>query len=295
MLVEQEVVAVAKGKQAEWIGGLKRFPWLPAIILSGLFFIAIFAPLLTPYDPYAPALSVRLLPPAWVEGGSLKYLLGTDYLGRDMLTRIFFGARISLIVAFSVVGIGGTIGLTLGIISGYMGGVVDTVIMRLVDSLMAIPMILLALVMAVALGPSLRTVIIALSALMWTRFSRIMRGDTLALKNRDYVLQAKVSGCSNWRIMRVHILPNVFSTFIVLVSLQVGTIIIAEASLSFLGAGVPPPTPAWGQMIAEGRSFIATHWWLSLIPGVFLALTVLSFNLFGDWLRDKLDPKLRQL
>ncbi len=224
-----------------------------------------------------------------------QYFLGTDTLGRDLLTRIYYGARVTMSVAVLVMAISGGIGLILGIMAGYMGGWVDTVISRTVDSFLALPSILLALVFAVTLGPSMSTVIIALTAVTWARFTRIIRGEALALKSRDFILQARVAGCSTTRILLVHILPNVFNVFMILITLNVGQVILVEASLSFLGAGIPPPTPSWGQMISEGRGYITSAYWIALFPGIALSLTVLAFQLFGDWLRDRLDPKLRQL
>ncbi len=272
-----------------------RLPWIPIIIMTAILFVTIFAPLLTPYDPTSVDLSNRLLPPVWQEGGSPAHILGTDTLGRDLLTRIFYGGRVSLQVALYVLALGGGIGLALAILAGYLKGIVGMVIMRTVDSLMAMPTLLISLVFAISLGPSMKTVVLAIAVTIWSRFTRVLQGEVLAVSKRDYVLQARVAGCSELRIMIVHILPNVLNTFMILLSLQVGATIITAASLSFLGAGVPPPTPSWGQMIAEGREYISNAWWLSLLPGLALALTVFAFNQLGDWLRDALDPKLRQL
>ncbi len=274
---------------------MRRVPWVWAIILGVILFAAIFAPMLSRYQPEEIHLDARLLPPAWDQAGSSKYLLGTDTVGRDMLTRILYGARVSLLVAFLVLLIGGITGLVLGVIAGYKGRIAGTVIMRLVDSFMAIPPILIAIVFAMTMQPGIRTVIIAISVVLWARFARIMRGEVLAISNSAYILQAKVAGASGSRIMLSHLLPNVFNTFVILLSLNVGWVILIEASMSFLGAGVPPPTPAWGQMVSEGRGYIATAWWISFFPGMSLALTVLAMNMFGDWLRDRLDPKLRQI
>ena len=295
MAHEASVIAVPRKKSSvPWLD-IKNMPWIPITILTTLLIITIFAPLLTPHSPDEIALPNRLLPPVWQEGGSPDHLLGTDTLGRDLLTRIYFGARVSLLVAALVLTFGGLTGLALGILSGYVRGVIGAVIMRLVDSLMAIPSILIALVFAMTLGPSMRTVIIAVSVVLWARFARVMRGEVLAVSTRDYILQAKVAGCSEGRIMLIHVLPNVFNTFMILLSLNVGWVILIEASLSFLGAGIPPPTPSWGQMVSEGRGYITSAWWITFFPGLALAITVLAFQLFGDWLRDKLDPKLRQL
>ena len=235
------------------------------------------------------------------DGGSTKYLLGTDGLGRDILTRTIYGARISLILAAITLGIGGTLGVVLGLLAGWYGSLVDELIMRLVDIELALPLILVALVVVVALGQRLTllgipwTLVGILAVWIWPRFARMVRGEVLRLKTMDYVALAQVAGASTWRIMFVHLLPGTANTVIVVATLQVGVVILAEASLSFLGAGVPDPTPAWGSMVADGRDKLAVAWWISTIPGLAILLTVMSMNLFGDWLRDTLDPRLRQL
>ncbi|MGE0226379.1 MAG: ABC transporter permease [Acetobacteraceae bacterium] len=274
---------------------MRRAPWIPIIIISVMICMALFAPLLAPYSPIDQTLKDKLMPPFWMEGGSTQYLLGTDAFGRDMLSRLIYGARVSLLVALLALTVGGGVGLTVGIIAGYFGGVLESVLMRLVDAAFTFPAILFALLLAVTMGQGLGTLVIAISLLLWASFARVMRGEVLALKQRDFIALAKVRGCSSLRIMVTHILPNVLNTFMVLVTLNIGVVIVAEASLSFLGAGVPPPTPTWGLMISEGRGRIATAWWVSLIPGIAITLLVLSVNLFGDWLRDRLDPRLRQL
>lgn len=275
--------------------GTRQLPWTPLAIIAAMVFVALFAPFLTPHSPFEQSLPDKLKPPFWEEGGSLKYPLGTDVFGRDVLTRLFYGARVSLIVTALALLVGGGVGLFLGIVSGYVGGRLDMLIMRVVDAAFAFPTILLALLLAVTMGQGLRTLVIAVSLLLWARFARVVRGEVLAVKERDFIALAKVHGCSPARIMATHLVPNVLNTFMVLLTLHVGVVIVAEASLSFLGAGVPPPTPSWGLMVAEGRGKIASAWWISLIPGIAITLVVLSFNLFGDWLRDRLDPKLRQL
>ncbi len=274
---------------------LSKFPWVPALIIAAVIFVSVFADMLTPHSPYEPSLPERLLPPAWDAHGSWKFVLGTDSLGRDILTRILFGARVTLLVALLAVMAGGGVGLLIGITAGYLGGMVDNFLMRAVDVTLAFPSILFALLLAVTMGPGISTVVIAVGLVLWARFARIIRGEVLALKESDFIAQAKIDGCSPARIMLRHILPNVLNTFMVLISLNTGFVIILEATLSFLGAGIPPPTPSWGQMTAEGREFIATAWWLSILPGLAISALVLSFNLFGDWLRDALDPKMRQL
>jgi len=274
---------------------MRRAPWIPIVIITVMLVMALFAPLLAPHSPIDQALRDKLLPPVWLDGGTTKYLLGTDAFGRDILSRLIYGARVSLIVAVLALTVGGGIGLLIGIVAGYIGGVVDNVLMRLVDAAFTFPAILFALLLAVTMGQGLGTLVAAISLLLWASFARVIRGEVLALKQRDFVALAKVRGCSSLRIMLTHVLPNVLNTFMVLVTLNIGVVIIAEASLSFLGAGVPPPTPTWGLMISEGRGRIADAWWVSLIPGLAITLLVLSVNLFGDWLRDRLDPRLRQL
>lgn len=272
-----------------------RVPWIPIVIISVIVIMALFAPVLAPYSPIDQTLKDKLLPPAWMMGGNEKYFLGTDHFGRDLLSRLIHGARVSLIVALLALTVGGGVGLLIGIVSGYVGGRVDAVLMRLVDAAFTFPAILFALLLAVTMGQGLGTLVAAISLLLWASFARVIRGEVLSLRQRDFVALARVRGCSSIRIMLTHILPNVLNTFMVLVTLNIGVVIIAEASLSFLGAGIPPPTPTWGLMISEGRGRIAEAWWVALIPGIAITLLVLSVNLFGDWLRDRLDPRLRQL
>ena len=274
---------------------LARLPWPAFIIIVVLILVALFAPLLAPHSPTEQSLPDKLLPPAWQQGGSTQHLLGTDLLGRDVLSRLIHGARVSLTVALAALLAGGGVGLVLGIVSGYVGGRVDSLIMRIVDATLTFPTILIALLLTVSLGQGLRTIVIAVTLIIWARFARVVRGEVLAVKARDFVDLARVHGCSHVRIMAVHIVPNVMNTFMVLLTLHIGFVIIVEASLSFLGAGIAPPTPSWGQMVADGRSHIAGAWWLSVVPGAAIMLVVLAFNLFGDWLRDWLDPRLRQV
>ena len=265
---------------------MTRLPWLSIAIILSLVFMAVFAPVISPHDPIDQSLFKKLLPPVWEERGTWEHILGTDKFGRDVMSRLFYGARISLVVTLFALTVGGGIGLLIGIVSGFVGGWVDSVLMRLVDAAIAFPGILFALLFAVTMGQGLSTLIIAISILLWAGFARVIRGEVLALKERDFVALARTHGCSQARIMVVHILPNVLNTFMVLATLNIGVVIVAEASLSFLGAGIPPPTPSWGLMVAEGRGKITSAWWLSLIPGIAITLVVLAFNLFGDWLRD---------
>ena len=275
---------------------VKRYPLFALAILLFLLVIpAIFAPWIAPHDPFQGSLSHRLTPPIWQEGGSGEYLLGTDKLGRDMLSRIIYGARISLTVSLIAIFVGGIIGTVLGLISGYFGGRTDSVIMRLVDISLALPTILLALVLVAAVGPSFGTVITVLIVLLWARYARLVRGETLALKELDFIARARVAGASPTRIMVKYLFPNVVNSLVVLATLQVGYVILLESSLSFLGAGLPRAEPAWGVMISDGRELIVTAWWVSMFPGIAIMLTVLALNLLGDWLRDHLDPKLRNL
>ena len=229
-------------------------------------------------------------------GGSSKFLLGTDHLGRDVLSRVIYGARISLLVSIITLLVGGSIGITMGLVAGYYGGFIDEFLMRLVDIKLAIPLILIALVLVITLGQSLWIIVTVLCLFIWPRFARQVRGEVLQLKHMDYVSLAKVSGASTARILFIHIFPGTINTLIVVSTLQVGIVILLESTLSFLGAGVPPPTPAWGSMVADGLDKLAGGvWWISTFPGVAIMLTVMSLNWFGDWLRDTLDPRLRQL
>ena len=288
------------------LGAVRRYPLIPiTIMLVVLVLPAIFANWVAPHNPRIGSLSNRLVPPAWVDAqgegifatpaGSWTHPLGTDKQGRDILTRIIYGARVSLMVAVISISLAGITGTILGLMAGYFGGNVDHLIMRLVDIALSIPAILLALVLAVALGPSFQTVIIVIVSIFWSRYARLVRGETLSLKHQDFVARARVAGASNTRIIARHIFPNLVNTIIVLATLEVGQVILLEATLSFLGAGLPRPTPAWGLMVASGRELIVTAWWVAAFPGLAIVLAVLSMNLFGDWLRDRLDPKLRNL
>ena len=272
------------------------FPIVPSAIFLAIALVAIFANVLAPHNPEVGSLVARFKPPFWQAGGSTKYLLGTDQLGRDVLSRLIFGARVSMVVGFTAVIFAGVIGTALGILSGYLGGWVDQVIMRLTDTWLALPALTFAIFLAAIVGPSMWNIVIILGITYWTRYARVIRGEVLSLKEREFVRLAIVAGCSKWTIMWRHILPNVINSAIVLGSLMLGVVIITEATLSFLGVGVPPPQPAWGLMLSDGKQgLMVGRWWLTIFPGCCIMLMVLSANLLGDWLRVKLDPQLRQL
>ncbi len=273
-----------------------NFPVFPTLILVALAFLAVFADVIAPGDPEIGVLGERFRPPAWQTGGSERHLLGTDHLGRDVLSRLIFGARVSMVVGLTAVLVAGAVGTALGILSGFLGGWVDQVIMRVTDTWLALPALTFAIFLAAVVGPSEMNIVIILGAVYWTRYARVIRGEVLSLRERDFVRLAIVAGCSKWTIMRRHILPNVLNSTIVLGTLMLGVVIVTEAALSFLGVGVPPPKPAWGLMLADGKKgLMAGYWWLTVLPGSCIMLMVLSANLLGDWLRVKLDPQLRQL
>jgi peptide/nickel transport system permease protein len=262
------------------------------IIVTTALATAILAARLAPHDPLTQDISQRLMPPFWLSG-SMENLLGTDLLGRDILSRIIFGSRISLFVGASSVLVAGTVGVLLGLVAGYYRGRLDAIIMRVVDTQLAIPFLVLAVAVVAVLGASLRNIIVVLGVTGWVSYGRIVRGEVLSIREKEYVDAARLVGCRDHRIMFLHILPNVSASIIVVATLQVAQMIIAEASLSFLGLGVRPPTPTWGGMVADGRNYLADAWWVSAFPGVAILLTVLGINLLSDWLRDYLDPTLK--
>jgi peptide/nickel transport system permease protein len=278
-----------------WWAMLEHVPLFPSLVLVVLVFTAVFAASLAPHSPTEGNIMRKLVPPIWMERGTWDHPLGTDRFGRDMLSRIIYGSQISLVVSILVIGVAGTIGTLVGLIAGYRGGWTDAVLMRLTDIGLSLPTILIAVVLVAVSEPSFGNVILVISLLLWPRFARQIRGETLAIKEQDFVALAVVAGRSSAWIISRHIFPNVVPTLLVICTLQVGYVILLEGSLSFLGVGVPPPNPAWGLMIADGRGFLATAWWITLFPGLAMLLTVLAVNLLGDWLRDRLDPKLRQV
>jgi peptide/nickel transport system permease protein len=273
---------------------LGRLPWFSLAVLALLVICAVFAPLLTPYSPTEGELGDRLDPPMWQERGSPAHPLGTDRQGRDILARIIYGTRVSLSVSLLAIFVSGTIGVAIGLIAGYCGGWVDAVLMRLTDVALSLPAILIALVLAVVVGASFTNVIVVIGLVLWPRYARQVRGEARSLMHQEFVALARIAGCSPWRIMLVHLLPNLVPTLLVLATLQVGDVIIFESTLSFLGVGLPPPLPAWGLMVADGRTLITSAWWVSVLPGLAIMITVLAMNLLGDWVRDRLDPRLRQ-
>jgi peptide/nickel transport system permease protein len=276
---------------------LRGAPVVPTVILLGLVVTALAAPLLAPYDPTVPVPGAKIFqPPFWMEGGSTNALLGTDFQGRDELSRLIFGARVSLLVGVTGTLVAGGIGLLLGIIAGYLGGWADQTVMRLTDAWLALPFLMFAIFLAALLGAGVWNIVIVFGLVYWTRYARVLRGEVLSLREREFVRLAQVAGVSAPRIVMRHIVPNVMNTWMVLASLTVGVVIVTEASLSFLGVGVPPPTPAWGLMLAEARSTLMVgYWWLTVLPGLCISAVVLSANLFGDWLRVRLDPQRRDL
>jgi peptide/nickel transport system permease protein len=269
--------------------------WIPATIMVIMVILAVFAPWIAPHDPTLGKITDRYSPPAFMEGGKSDYWLGTDQLGRDILSRLIYGARVSLSVSFLAILITASIGTVLGITAGYGGGRIDAFIMRTVDVALSFPALLLAMLLAVAIGPGFWTVVFALSVLGWAGYARMIRGEALRIAQSDFVAQARVNGASGWRIMLRHIFPNIVNSLIVLMTLQVGMMILAEAALSYLGLGISVPTPSWGSMVSDGRANLDNAWWISAFPGIAIGLVVMSGNFLGDWIRDKLDPKLRRL
>ena len=281
----------------DWRRLLAGLPLLPMSILVPFVLIAVFANWIAPYDPTEPIPGAKIFePPFWMPGGTAHALLGTDFQARDVLSRLLFGARVSLIVGVTGTLVAGTIGTAFGILAGYLGGWVDQIIMRVTDAWLALPAIVFAIFLATMVGPSMWNIVIILGAVYWTRYARVIRGEVLSLREREFVKLAEIAGASSGRVIFRHILPNVLNSAMVLASLTIGVVIIAEAALSFLGVGVPPPQPAWGSMLSDGRSMLMVgDWWLTVFPGLGILLVVLATQLLGDWLRVRLDPQLRNL
>ena len=295
MAVQTATATTALGNARRTMGQLRamRIPWVPTIVLAVLLVCALFAPWLAPYDPQEPDVlkGVQRVAPFQTSENPL----GVDLLGRDILSRLIYGARISAFISLISLGFGALVGTALGVASGYLGGKADALLMRFCDGVMGFPTILLALIIvAIQGGAGIQNVVIAIMATVWARFARQVRGEVLSIKERDFVTLAVVAGVPPHVIMWRHIFPNVVNTVLVIISLLVGQTILLEASLSFLGVGVPPGEPAWGIMVSEGRNNLLDLWWLSLMPGLAITIVVMALNLFGDWLRDTLDPRLRR-
>jgi peptide/nickel transport system permease protein len=315
MAVEARPLAHAPGAAADFVPSratkiIKDIPLVPGAVLALLVFTAVFAGVLAPHDPTLPIAGPGagvFTPPFWMAGGNTNVLLGTDFQGRDVLSRLIYGARVTLMVAVTGTAVAGGIGMFLGILAGYFGSWVDQAIMRLTDAWLALPSLVFAIFLAALLQekinqvafflpPGVGNIIIVFGLIYWTRYARVIRGEVLSLRERDYVRLAQVAGLTQAKIIIRHIVPNVLNTWMVLASLTVGVVIITEASLSVLGLGVSPPTPAWGNMLSEARrTLMAGQWWLTVLPGICISVVVLAANLFGDWMRVKLDPKQRNL
>ncbi len=261
-------------------------------ILLGMLLLGLLAPLVAPKSPTRQDIISALVPPAWTAKGTWDHPLGTDHLGRDVWSRVAYGARISILVAFSATVVSAAIGVLLGVIAGYFGGVVEHVILRVADLQLAFPMILLALALVAILGPSLGNLILVMGVTGWMMYTRVVRAIVLSLREREFVLAARAIGATDWLILFRHIIPNVMNASLVMLSLELARMILMESSLSFLGLGVPPPTPTWGRMLSESRTYMTSAYWMITFPGIAISLTVLGMNLFGDGMRDALDPKM---
>lgn len=267
-------------------------PFIPSAIATVFVLCGIFAPFLAPYSLDQTDFTAVLKPPAWLAGGSWAHVLGTDQLGRDVLTRLLYGSQLSLMLAAISVAGAGTIGVALGVIAGYSRGILGAVIMRVVDAFLALPFFLVAMAFVAALGVSTTNIIIVMALTTWPPFTRIVRAEALRIRESDYVALAKIAGVRPWRIAVEHILPNVLNGVIVLATIDFGRVVLLESGLSFLGLGVQPPAVSWGLLLADGKNFITFAWWLTVMPGLALLFTVLGFNMLGDWARDRLDPRL---
>ena len=300
---QPEITLVEKGNFfSRTFNTFRRWPIVSIVIISVLAFVAIFAPLISPQSPIESNLYDRNAPPFWYtewyeenDRVTRTYILGADPIGRGVLSRLLHGARISMLVVFVAMVSGTVIGTALGLISGYAGGIVDEIITRLVDIWLGFPFIMLALIVAVTIGPGIVVMMGLLALVAWPPFVRNVRAEVLTLRERDYVALAKISGASSFRILMRHILPGVLNTVMVIATLRIGQLILTEAFLSFIGAGIPPPTPTWGGIIADGREYLRDAWWVSVFAGIAIGLTVLALNFLGDWMRDTFDPRLRQV
>jgi len=273
---------------------LRRLPWLPIVLLAPVVICGIFGSAIFPHDPTTIDLMAPRKPPVWLDGGSWQYVLGTDQFGRDLLSRLMEGCRVALIIALSSVFLAALIGVTAGMVSGYYGGVVDNIIMRIADVVFAIPGILLIILIGGAVGGGFMTVLISIVLVSWVLYARVVRGETLVLRERGFVALARVANCSDARILVRHILPNLLPTVIVLTTLQAGFALLIEAAITFIGLGIQPPATTWGLLISEGRPYMTTAWWIPAFAGLAITITVLGTNLLGDWLQEKFDPRRAQ-
>lgn len=282
----------------EWVLLLRRLArrrtaLFGAVVVVLVVLTAVAAPWVSPFDPLLQDLENRLKPPMWRDAAGGVHPLGTDHLGRDLLARVIYGARPALLVGFAAVAISGLLGMVVGLLSGYFGGRVDDVLMRLGDVQLAFPFILLAIAVIGVLGPSLGTIIVVIGVSSWVVYARVVRGAVLSLREREFVQAALALGAGDARVLARHVLPNAFTPWLVVATLDMARVIVIESALSFLGLGVQPPTPTWGGMLADGRVYISTAWWLATFPGLAILVAVLGINLFGDGLRDTLDPRLK--
>ncbi len=299
--VATEAVALATSRprvDSEWVALLRRLvrrrtALFGMLVVLGVLLAAAFAPLVAPFDPLEQDIGQRLREPGWQDAQGRVHPLGTDHLGRDILSRIVFGSRIALVVGLAAVVISGLLGMLIGLLAGYFGGRVDDFLMRLADIQLAFPFILLAIAVIGVLGPSLRNIIIVIGVSSWVVYARVVRGEVLSIREREYVQAAIALGSQHWRVLRHHVLPNTLTPWLVVATLDMARVIVIESALSFLGLGVQPPTPTWGGMLADGRVYLSTAWWLATFPGLAILITVLGINLFGDGLRDTLDPRLK--
>jgi peptide/nickel transport system permease protein len=296
-----DVVALAPPRSwadREWVTLLRRLvrrrtALFGLLVVLAVMLAAVFAPLVSPFDPLEQDIGQRLREPGWQDEQGRVHPLGTDHLGRDILARIIFGSRIALVVGLAAVAISGVIGMLIGLVAGYFGGRTDDFLMRLADIQLAFPFILLAIAVIGVLGPSLRNIIIVIGVSSWVVYARVVRGEVLSIREREYVHAAVALGSRHWRVLLSHVLPNTFTPWLVVATLDMARVIVIESALSFLGLGVQPPTPTWGGMLADGRVYLSTAWWLATFPGLAILITVLGINLFGDGLRDTLDPRLK--
>jgi peptide/nickel transport system permease protein len=300
--VASEAVTLAtpprSAAEREWVTLLRRLvrrrtALFGMLVVLGVLLAAAFAPLVAPFDPLEQDIGQRLREPGWQDAQGRVHPLGTDHLGRDILSRIVFGSRIALVVGLAAVLISGVLGMLIGLLAGYFGGRVDDFLMRLADIQLAFPFILLAIAVIGVLGPSLRNIIIVIGVSSWVVYARVVRGEVLSIREREYVQAAIALGSQHWRVLRQHVLPNTLTPWLVVATLDMARVIVIESALSFLGLGVQPPTPTWGGMLADGRVYLSTAWWLATFPGLAILITVLGINLFGDGLRDTLDPRLK--